>query len=82
MKSNLQFIFDKITAEQETELDWRGQPRQALMERALAIGLSDRGADIGSQAAAQLADALLAAREADRATLLRIRRSLLLPPEG
>ena len=81
MKSNLQYIFDKITAEQEIAPGWRGQSRQALMEQALAIGLSDRGADIGRQAAEQLADALMAARQADRATLLSIRRSLL-PPES
>ncbi len=81
MKPNLQFIFDKITGEQTIDMQqsWRSEARPELMARARAIGLSDRGVDIGEQDASQLADALLAAQNTDRQTLLRIRMALLSP---
>lgn len=82
MKSNLQYIFDKITTPRpDASPSWKEVAREPLMERITAIGLSDRGADIGALAAAQVADAVMAARQADRDLLLRIRQSLAGAPK-
>lgn len=81
MKPNVFFIFDKLAATLGDGLGQSGrdEDRLALMERAREIGLRDRGIDIGDEVAGRLADALLAAKNVDRKTLLRIRGSLKLP---
>lgn len=82
MKSNLQYIFDKITSSQSgADPTWRTAARAPLLEQITEICLSDRGADIGAQAAGRVADAVMAARQADRDEVLRIRQSLAGSPQ-
>ncbi|MES2264353.1 MAG: hypothetical protein V4724_38095 [Pseudomonadota bacterium] len=79
MKTNLLYIFDKITAAQAAApSQWQDMRRAQLIELITTIGLSDRGIRIGIRPAARIAEAILAARQADRALLLRIRQSLVI----
>lgn len=83
MKSNLQFVFDKITLDKVTQpgATWQDISRPDLNALAQAIALRDRGVAIGGEEMARLSGALEAARSADPASMRAIRKSLGSAPD-
>ena len=76
MKTNLQYIFDKITKQSGDDGKWDDLDRAALIELTIALGASDRGVAISVDIASFLADVVLASRTANRAEMSVLRASL------
>lgn len=76
MKSNLQYIFDKITRRAATAEEWGKLDRVALIDLAIAIGAADRGVAITADSAALVAETVMAARAGGEADVRRLRAGL------
>ena len=76
MKSNLQFIFDKITRRPTAPEAWDKLDRAALIDLVIAIGSADRGVAITADKACLVADTVLAARTGGAADLRQLRAGL------
>lgn len=76
MKSNLQYIFDKITRSGAAAEPGASLDRAALTELAITIGAADRGVAIGHEKACMVADAVLAARLAGPSGVVDVRERL------
>jgi hypothetical protein len=76
MKTNLQYIFDKITRENVEGGTWQDLDRAALIDLSIEIGARDRGVSISAKIAGFLADTMLASRTAGRAEICRLRAAL------
>ena len=76
MKSNVQYIFDKITRTAPAIGHWDTLDKPALIELIRAIGATDRGIAISADKAALVAEAVLAARHGWPADLHRLRAAL------
>lgn len=76
MKTNLQYIFDKITRKNVADSKWENLDRAALIDLSIAIGARDRGVAISAKIAGFLADLVLAARTAGRNEICRLRACL------
>lgn len=76
MKSNLQYIFDKITRMPSTTEGWEKWNEVALIDLAIAIGAADRGVAISAEQASLIAKAVMAARVGGVADVRRLRASL------
>jgi hypothetical protein len=76
MKSNLQYIFDKITRREATAEEWKNLDRVALIDLAINIGAADRGVAITAERAGLVAETVMAARAGGEADVRRLRASL------
>lgn len=76
MKSNLQYIFDKITRSASTTEKWEKLDRAALIDLIIAIGAADRGVAITADKAGLVAETVLAARLGGQADLRQLRAAL------
>lgn len=76
MRSNLQYIFDKITRNTDTPEAWENLDRDALIDLAIAIGAADRGVAITVDKACLVAETVLAARPGGKADLRKLRAGL------
>lgn len=76
MKSNLQYIFDKITRMPATTEGWEKLDKVALIDLAIAIGAADRGVAVSADRASLIAETVMAARADGRADVRRLRASL------
>ncbi len=76
MKSNLQYIFDKITRSASAPEAWEKLDRAALIELATAIGAADRGVAITAEKACLVAETVLAARQGSQTDLRNLRARL------
>lgn len=76
MKSNLQYIFDKITRRAATAEEWKKLDRAALIDLAIAIGAADRGVAVTPDKACLVAETVMAARAGGEADLRRLRAGL------
>lgn len=76
MKTNLQYIFDKITRRNVAGGKWKDLDRAALIDLSIEIGARDRGVSISSKIAGFLADTMLASRTAGRTEICRLRACL------
>ncbi|MDQ1833722.1 hypothetical protein [Massilia scottii] len=76
MKSNLQYIFDKITQSAAEPEAWGKLDRAALIDLAIAIGAADRGVAITADKACLVAETVLAARPGGQADLRQLRAGL------
>ncbi|MDQ1812033.1 hypothetical protein RBA41_01820 [Massilia sp. CCM 9210] len=76
MKSNLQYIFDKITQNAAEPEAWGKLDRAALIDLAIAIGAADRGVAITADKARLVAEAVLAVRPGGQADLRQLRAGL------
>ena len=76
MKTNLQYIFDKITKQSGDDGKWDDLDKAALIELTIALGASDRGVAISVDVASFVADVVLASRTANRAKMSELRTSL------
>ena len=76
MKTNLQYIFDKITRQGEDDGTRDDLDKAALIDLSIALGASDRGVAISGETAGFVADVIVASRTADRAEMSRLRASL------
>lgn len=72
MKSNLQYIFGKITRRAVTAEEWEKLDRVALIDLAIAIGAADRGVAIAADKAGLIAETVMAARAGDVADVRRL----------
>ncbi|QYF95218.1 hypothetical protein KY495_08720 [Massilia sp. PAMC28688] len=76
MKSNLQYIFDKITRGTASAEEWKNLDREALMALAMSVGAADRGVALAADKASLVADAVMAARTSSSADVRRLRAGL------
>lgn len=76
MKSNLQYIFDKIIRSEATAEEWKNLDRVALIDLVIAIGAADRGVAITAERAGLVAETVMAARAGGEADVRRRRASL------
>lgn len=76
MKSNLQYIFDKITRMPAATEGWEKLDKVALIDLAMAIGAADRGVAISAGRASLIAETVMAARAGSVADVRRLRASL------
>lgn len=76
MKSNLQYIFDKITRSAAAPEAWEKLDRASLIDLAIAIGAADRGVAITADKACLVAETVLAARPGGAADLRQLRAGL------
>ncbi|MBC7454337.1 MAG: hypothetical protein H7335_11635 [Massilia sp.] len=76
MKTNLQYIFDKITRQSGDDGKGDDLDKAALIELTIALGASDRGVAISVDIASFVADVVLASRTANRAEMSELRASL------
>lgn len=76
MKTNSQYIFDKITRKIVAGGEWKDLDRAALIDLSIAIGARDRGVAISAKIAGFLADTVLASRAAGRTEICRLRACL------
>ena len=76
MKSNLQYIFDKITRSAAAPEAWERLDRAALIDLAIAIGAADRGVAITLDKACLVAETVLAARPGGAVDLRQLRAGL------
>lgn len=76
MKTNLQYIFDKITRKNVEGAKWKDLNRAALIDLCIEIGARDRGLSISAKIAGFLADTMMASRTAGRAEICRLRACL------
>lgn len=76
MKSNLQYIFDKITRMPATAEGLGKLDKVALIDLAIAIGAADRGVAISADRASLIAETVMAARAGSVADVRQLRASL------
>lgn len=76
MKSNLQYIFDKITRMPGATAGWEKMDEAALIDLAITIGAADRGVTISTDKAALIAASVMAARVGSEADIRQLRASL------
>lgn len=76
MKTNLQYVFDKITKNNVAGKKWKELDRAALIDLSIAVGARDRGVAISAKIAGFLADMMLASRNAGRTEIYRLRACL------
>lgn len=64
MKTNLQYIFDKIRRQANAAPDGAEWDKAALVDLATVIGAADRGVAVSSESASRIAETVIAARGA------------------
>lgn len=76
MKSNVQYVFDRITRSGTGAEEWGKLDKSALIDLAIAIAAADRGVALSADKALLIAETVLAARGGGEADLRQLRAAL------